>query len=329
MNSESKPFRILSIDGGGMRGVFPARYLMELEAEMQDREDCPNHLWEYFDLICGTSTGGIIALAVSLGIPAERIHELYLKHGKEIFGKRRWIPLFKAIYSKKNLTRYLREYFGEGDSEPRMADCRTNVCIPVYDLLEGSTKVVRNEADGADGAIPAYQVAVATSSAPLFFAPTKFTYQAAQGEVGFRNKVDGGVFANNPALIGVVDAQSRFEKPLGDINLLSLGTGLNPFSDADVRTRWGIWYWMNFRQQRIVDLLMQGQAQHVEDYLQELSRIQDARGNRMNYRRVNFTMDRNSYTKLDGTEAKKLQGLSQAAVQKFAESRDWLEQYLF
>lgn len=81
---EKKKFTILSIDGGGIRGLIPAKVLAELERELK-KQDPDKPLYEYFDLICGTSTGAILAIAISLGIPARNLVQFYKEHAQVIF----------------------------------------------------------------------------------------------------------------------------------------------------------------------------------------------------------------------------------------------------
>lgn len=85
---DSETFKILSIDGGGIRGVIPCQILAELENDIIERDGPDARLCDYFDLIAGTSTGGIIAIGIALGIKAQTILKLYLNHGDEIFPSR-------------------------------------------------------------------------------------------------------------------------------------------------------------------------------------------------------------------------------------------------
>ena len=177
----SKAFKILSIDGGGIRGVFPAMFLTQLEEELKSSGKENWQVYQNFDLICGTSTGGIIALALALGIPAKEIHELYLEHAKQIFGKKRkFKQVFLSAYKRDTLETLLKSKFSsEEGRELRLKDCKTNVCIPVYDLVEGKPSVYKNDYHPRftrDYHIPAYQVALATAAAPTFFDPFSSEY---------------------------------------------------------------------------------------------------------------------------------------------------------
>lgn len=110
----NKKFKILSIDGGGIRGLIPAKVLAELEAELL-KDDPNKKLYEHFDLICGTSTGAILAIGISLGISAKELAKFYEDNAKIIFPRFvfRFIPrksraIFNAIYSNKKLLKSLK-----------------------------------------------------------------------------------------------------------------------------------------------------------------------------------------------------------------------------
>ena len=131
-----KRFKILSIDGGGIRGLYPATILKELEARIQEEKGEGTQLYEYFDLICGTSTGGIIALAISLGMKASDIQSLYNEYAGEIFGNKRgfWRSIFKSKYSSNPLEDILQEKFNKltEASVTRLGHAKTRVCIPTF-----------------------------------------------------------------------------------------------------------------------------------------------------------------------------------------------------
>jgi len=176
----NKKFKILSIDGGGIKGVFPAYLLMLIESELEKRKDGKTKIYQYFDLLTGTSTGGIIALALSFGIPAKEIYELYLNNSKSIFGKKKSFikQLFFASHKSDFLESLIKNKFKEFNDgvDPRLNDCKTDVCIPIYDLIRGNPSVLKtpyHKAFTRDFHIPAYQVAMATAAAPTYFNPTR------------------------------------------------------------------------------------------------------------------------------------------------------------
>ncbi|CAM4083843.1 CBASS cGAMP-activated phospholipase [Gillisia hiemivivida] len=269
-----KKFKILSIDGGGIRGVYPARFLSELEA------DLGGHLADHFDLICGTSTGGILALALALKIPAKEAQNLYVENRKSIFSK----PLIfngrfgvrRAKYSNNNLENLVREKFSESfnGKTPLINDLKTRVCITGYDLINAKPKVFKTphkESYHIDKHIPAYQIAMATAAAPTYFDPYSNNYENDKGEKReFFMRIDGGVFANNPSLIGLTEAHCALGVNYEDIELYSIGTGYTTYNETRSKILFGTFnkafgkiYWMS--KIRIIDLMMQAQAQHVHD----------------------------------------------------------------
>jgi len=113
---EEKKFKILSIDGGGMRGIIPAKILCELEEELQKDHGEDARLCDYFDLICGTSTGGIIAIGLALGMSAKEMLNLYIEHGKEIFSHK-WFRLFtKGRFYDQNILKTKCLYYESGNT---------------------------------------------------------------------------------------------------------------------------------------------------------------------------------------------------------------------
>jgi hypothetical protein len=139
--AEQKPFKILSIDGGGIRGVFPAMFLSKLEARLKETGNEKTQIYQHFDLICGTSTGGIIAIALALGFPAHEIYRLYLDNASKLFGRKKSFfgQVNYAAHESDVLEKLIKDKFSEkfNGEDPRLLDCKTAVCIPVYDLLLG------------------------------------------------------------------------------------------------------------------------------------------------------------------------------------------------
>lgn len=325
---ERGTFNILSIDGGGIRGVFPAKFLASLEHRLSELGKFENRIHQHFDLICGTSTGGIVAIAIALGIPADRILELYLNHASDIFGKKR--PWYESLvyskYSNTSLSAILRETFKDSSngSDLRLNDCKTNICIPIYDLFEGKPSVLKNKYHSSftrDYHIPAYQAALATSAAPTYFDPFSGSYKKIHTEFAedFSNKVDGGIFANNPALLGIIEAQKAFGKPLNEIKVLSIGTGSRKFTDAKERRKWGKLYWGN--RMRIIDLFLQSQSQHTSNLISLLqngiARAESKNGGNFAYQRIDIEFDSNFFVELDETRELVLKRLAEKASTQF------------
>jgi uncharacterized protein len=206
------PLRILALDGGGMRGIFTAAYLVGLEDALG------RPLIDIVDLVVGTSTGGIIALGLASGRPADKMLRFYTEHGPEIFEKPR--PLWQRLrnkpkYDRAPLDRVLQEKFGE----IVMNDLQKHVCITSHELVAGTTRVFKDDHApglhwGGDQLV--WKVAAATAAAPTFFAPMQLNDQDSH--------VDGGIWANNPAMVGITEAVRYYERDLKDIRLLSVGT---------------------------------------------------------------------------------------------------------
>jgi len=261
-----RSFKILAIDGGGIRGIYPAKYLAELEKEVKEP------LCRYFDLIAGTSTGGIIAIALGLEIPAARILELYKSKGAEIFSRGFPFPLrmlFRPKYRNDALIAALKGVFGER----RLGDSKVPLCIPAVDLSTGQTKVYKTRHHPEfteDWQLPAWKVAAATAAAPLYF--------PAFAVHGHDAKVDGGLWANNPSLVGLVEALSLGYQ-LDEIMLLSIGTGEVKFHmEARVAKRAGLVQWFCkilapqllkgiCKGQSLVELLLNVQSQAVHNQI--------------------------------------------------------------
>lgn len=219
-SERDEPFRILSLDGGGIRGVCTAAYLARLE------EMVGPPIRRYFDLICGTSAGGIIAIALALDIPAKEILKLF--HGKAltIFDRRhprlpKWIAMAcNSLYRNDTFHGSLRDVLGP---DSQLGDARCRLCIPAVNISTGRVVVFKTrhaEYLVRDHRLKAWHVAAATSAAPIYFSPFHIPNS---GE-----HVDGGLWANVPSIIGFTEGL-RLGKSVNDMSLLSIGTGSYQF----------------------------------------------------------------------------------------------------
>ncbi|RUP06109.1 MAG: patatin [Mycobacterium sp.] len=238
--------RILSIDGGGVKGVFPAAFL----ADVEEKLDRP--IVDHFDLIVGTSTGGIIALGLGMGLSAKEILSFYQQRGPEIFRGNRAIGLLRwlgaAKYDPAPLKAALVEVFGDR----RLGDSKTRLVIPSLDLETGQVHVKKTahhprfERDYTERVV---DVALATAAAPTYF-PTH------RSEAGIP-LIDGGMWANNPMGTAAVEALGVLDWAKGDVCLLGVGCTESPLSiAAHRRSRLGLNYWAT----RLVDVIMAGQS---------------------------------------------------------------------
>jgi len=249
--------RVLAIDGGGIRGLIPALVLAELE----DRAG--RQVFEMFDLIAGTSTGGILACALCAPepLPASELVKLYEEEGPKIFDR----SLFQRIksadglldekYDDAALDRALERFL----STKRLAQARPDLIVPSYDTaLPGpyffKTSKARDTPETDD--FPLSLVARATSAAPTYFEAV---------EAGERSLVDGGVFAANPAMCGLAEVLNTAAP--SDVVLLSLGTGerthRRPFDEIK---DWGLASWAR----PILDVVFDGASDAVNYQLERV-----------------------------------------------------------
>lgn len=222
-------YRILSFDGGGVRGILSAILICRLAKE------CPE-IVENTDLFVGTSAGAFIALSLATGIsPAEIVDLFSHDNAKKIFGNPRPYYFFKPKHSNKPLKKILQGIF---PSELRLRDLQKNVVIPSFKLYSEETKqwtpiFFNNFPSSINAAESVINVALASSAAPIYF-PAYHKY------------IDGGVIANNPDLTAISYAVGKegAQKKLENIVHLSFGTGWNPWKIKRDTSNWGLIQWM-------------------------------------------------------------------------------------
>ena len=212
--------RVLSIDGGGIRGIIPAMVVAHIEKQtgMAARD--------LFDLIVGTSSGGITALGLSLPGPgrplrhaARRLVRLFDNQGKHIFERSLWRKvrsvggLLEGSYSHEALEGVLKKYFGTST----LAECSTPTMVTAYDIRNRKTVFLKSWSSKYSK-ITCASAARATSAAPTFFEPAELAWDGST-----RLLIDGAIFINSPAVSAYAEAFRLF--PRDSIKLLSLGTG--------------------------------------------------------------------------------------------------------
>lgn len=239
---------MLAIDGGGVRGIFAAALLAGLE------EDLGRPVVEMFDLVVGTSTGGIIALALGAGLSPKEIVDFYVAEKDAIFsdplGWRRVRQLFRAKYGSAQLERALRGVFGE----KLLGESRVPLVIPSYNLGENDVyllKTPHHERLRRDLRVPMWMAAMATTAAPTFLP----AFRLPSDHLRF---VDGGVWANNPSMVGVTEAVSMFGQRLDQIRLLSVGTTTTVSARRSSLDNAGLLRWI--RSPNVVEVLLNGQS---------------------------------------------------------------------
>lgn len=289
VDTNKKPFRILCLDGGGIRGVITARMLQEVERQVRERHQ--QSLGEYFDLIAGTSTGSLLASAICMGYSPEELIRLYRDNGRDIFpyqkltSPARWGLILKygpsapkfsnaglidvltglPMFQNNGKPILLKEVGkGRGEDPPHPI-----LLILAYDATYRNTTFFTNFhpafAEKWYDNLPLWRICVASAAAPTYFP----AYELSKTEIGKTETgerveefwsfphVDGGVTANNPALCAIAQAIMLGHR-LEDIELLSLGTGQNrkPLSFNEIEG-WGLVQWG----MRIADVFMEGQAE--------------------------------------------------------------------
>jgi patatin-like phospholipase/acyl hydrolase len=298
----NKTFKILAIDGGGIKGLYSASILKRFE----EKFNCltSNH----FDVVCGTSTGGLIALAIASKLPANEICNFYEEKGELIFPKYKeyWVPLLGKInygfmkqialggkYSNEGLKSALKEIF----NERKLGDSNNLLCIPSYSVTEAKPKVFKyDHKEGElsrDNDALMVDIALATSAAPTYFPMAELNY--------YNNEqfIDGGVWANNPALVGLLEALSCFVgkgREYNRISILSLSslsitggksTGLkNERSFKD----WG---------PELFETAMTGQSFFTDFFLKKVKDISDIEIDYLRIPSVSLSKDQESLIQLD------------------------------
>ncbi|MEQ9551937.1 MAG: CBASS cGAMP-activated phospholipase [Coleofasciculus sp. G3-WIS-01] len=256
-------YRILSLDGGGIRGIISAVILAEVERVL----DQP--LNQYFDLIAGTSTGSILASAIAIGRKSEEIIRLYREKGARIFpyqgrfSRQRLGLVFQhglsaPLYPDDGLIKVLQEEFGS----TKLSDIENplQLMIIAYDTIGRKPIVFKSWREDQDFFnIPLWEACVCSSSAPTYFPAHLLQTSSREYSV-----IDGGVGANNPAAAALAEAL-RLNYSIQDISVLSIGTGNSgrPFPWKETRG-WGLaqWGW----QGRLIDVLFDASSD-IHDYI--------------------------------------------------------------
>lgn len=256
-----KPFRILSIDGGGIREIYPAHVLRCIEERLQI------NLFGTFDMIAGTSTGSIIAAGVATGVPTADIVAMYKEHGAEIFRKKRFFwpgkklknmfqPMFDSVYDAHFLENVLSEVF----QDKRLGDIKKPLLLPSTDIGNGCVHVLKSgysKEFTRDNTVLVKDAVLASCSAPTYFDPHRLNeYLLA----------DGGLWANNPALAAVIDAQKRLGIAQDDIQILSIGTGHSKtMYGTNASRKWGL---INgWKHKEFISFILSLQSQSALNYL--------------------------------------------------------------
>jgi uncharacterized protein len=281
-------FQVLSLDGGGVKALFSADVLARIET------DLGVSVRDTFDLIAGTSAGGIIALALGAGMSPAEIVDEYRSMVERVFPESRRrkyrypLRLFRTTYRQEPLRAAFEELFGSrllGDSDKRLV-------IPSWDAQNGSVHIFKTRHHprlNRDWKIPMTDVALATSAAPTFL-------PAAQ--VDGHRLIDGGVWANNPSVIAIAESASMLDVDLSGIRLLNIGT-TSALADHPRRLdQAGVGLWARRAPELVMAAGSRG-AQGIAEHLLTAER----------YHRFDAMVPRGRFT-LDGADPNDLEGLS-------------------
>lgn len=249
--TETAPFQILTFDGGGLKGLFAAALLADVEKQLGVT------IADHFDLLAGTSTGGLIALGLGAGLRPAEIVDFYLKAGPKVFGRPRGLS---RVWRPKHETEGLRAALIEVFGDRRLASSTKRLVIPAYSLdlddvyifkTRHHTRLTRDHTELM------VDVAMATTAAPTYLPAARL-----------RNKrlVDGGLWANNPALVAVAEATSMLDVPLDRIRLLSMGATDEVKNHGSGMADGGLAQW----RRPVVPMLLRAQAKsslHAAEHL--------------------------------------------------------------
>lgn len=271
-----QPFRILSLDGGGIRGAFTAAVLAHWE------ESTGRRIADHFDLIAGTSTGGILAIGLGLGLPARELLDFYRNHGKDIFPvtglfESAWHQLRRVVGAKFGVEALENQLKAAFDKEgvARLEWSRTRLLITSYNMTANALALYRTpHYPGFEQKQSPRAVAVARATSA---APTYFEAAPVDDPLSPHEAVDGGVWANCPALAAVGEVTAVLKVPSDRIELLSVGTAaMAPVIDtpkSEGLSGWAL---------KVADLFMNSQMEATLRYTRQilgnrLLRVDDAK----------------------------------------------------
>lgn len=340
--------RVLSLDGGGIRGIMTGQVLVALEEKLNKKyfdihgkqAERPIRIGQYFDLIAGTSTGGILTCILLCPDPenpdyprfsAKEAVQIYVKYGKDIFkptfsGR---LPGFLSgmsgsKFGSSQLENILKQFLGNR----RMSELLKPCLITSYDIQERKavffTSHDAKHKDNAD--FPIWQVARSTSAAPTYFPPA---LAVAEDDLQFHT-IDGGLFANNPTMCAVVEAMKIFKDEknklsrLDNLFILSIGTGeiRKKYHYAEA-LKWGLLRWIA----PIIDIMMTGVSETV-DY--QLKKLYAALNLKQQYHRIMPELG-DANPEMDDVSDKNIEALRQAGIKtayKFDEDLDNIAELL-
>ncbi|XP_055834953.1 patatin-like protein 2 [Solanum dulcamara] len=285
---------VLSIDGGGIRGIIPATILSFLESQLQELDGKDARLADYFDVIAGTSTGGLVTAMLTAPdennrplYAAKDITPFYLEHCPKIFPQKNcglFAPIRKmvqALIGSKYDGKYLHKVVKEKLKNIRLSNTITNVVIPTFDIKKLQPTIFSTyetkRSTCSDAKLS--DICISTSAAPTYLPAHYFKVEDGKGNVREHNLIDGGVAANNPGLIAIAEVSKEIFKnnpdffpikPMdyGCFLVISIGTGAAKFEEkynSSMAAKWGIVHWLFQKGSTpLVDIFTQSSADMVD-----------------------------------------------------------------
>ncbi|XP_042494288.1 patatin-like protein 2 [Macadamia integrifolia] len=287
---------ILSIDGGGIRGIIPATILEFLESQLQELDGEDARLADYFDVISGTSTGGLVTAMLTAPdqnnrplFAAKDIKSFYLENCPKIFPQKSGFggmitKLFQSLIGPKYNGKYLHDLVREKLGSTRLHQTLTSVVIPTFDIRSLQPTIFSSCEVNIDPTLDAQllDICIATSAAPTYLPAYYFTNQDEEGNVREFNLIDGGVAANNPTLVAISEVTKQVFKehpdffpikPMdyGRFLVISIGTGTRKMErkySAKMAAKWGVMGWLlNDGSTPLVDVFTQASADMIDFHL--------------------------------------------------------------
>ncbi|XP_041001116.1 patatin-like protein 3 [Juglans microcarpa x Juglans regia] len=323
---KGKMVTVLSIDGGGIRGIIPGILLAFLESKLQELDGTNARIADYFDIIAGTSTGGLLTTMLTAPnkdnrplYAAKDITNFYLEHSPKIFPQSRHksfvssvTSLFGSVMGPKYDGKYLRSLTAEILGNLTLKQTLTNVIIPAFDIKLLQPVIFSTNDAKLDDLKNAKlsDACISTSAAPTFFPAHYFETKDTEGKTRSFNLIDGGVSANNPTMMAISQIRKEMMMQKTEINgikpleecksvlVLSLGTGAAKYEEkynAAKASKWGLISWMyDNGATPLLDIYFDASSDMVDFHVSTLFQAHESKNNYLRIQDDNLTGDASS-----------------------------------
>jgi len=243
-------YNILTLDGGGIRGIMLLHQLVDLEKQLKKPAN------KIFDLISGTSTGAIIAVLLALGYSSKHILHMYLDNSNKIFNRQFFrFGIFRPKYNDDHFNKLIKKYVGN----KMLSDLSCDVIIPSYNATKKTKLIFKSKKAKVNESYNyrLYDVIRSSASAQTLFKPHK---------IDDDYFIDGGVVINNPSLVSYIDVLG-YEYKYNNINVLSYSTGIKEVIINNRTIVGGLLSWAR----PTIDILLAEQSQITDYHMKQLS----------------------------------------------------------